>query len=109
MWQLFATAVMTAAAAALSDMASALSAAGGGGVSIIAGLVSAFVASGRTAKSAGEVVVGALKAEALKIGLAVFLPWLVLMNCDRAVVPALLGALVVTMLIFAMAFFVRDY
>jgi ATP synthase protein I len=108
MWQLLATAAMGAAAAVLSDLASALSAAAGGGVSIIAGLASAVVAS-RSAKSAGEVVVGALGAEALKIGLAVLLSWLVLANCDRAVVPAFLGALVVTMLIFAMAFFVRDY
>ena len=108
MWQLLATAAMGAAAAVLSDLASALSAAAGGGVSIIAGLASAVVAS-RSAKSAGEVVVGALGAEALKIGLAVLLSWLVLTNCDRAVVPAFLGALVVTMLIFAMAFFVRDY
>jgi ATP synthase protein I len=100
---------MTAAAAVLSDMVSALSAAAGGGVSVVAGLASAFVASSTTANTAGKVVVGALKAEALKIGLAVLLPWLVLTNYNWPVVPAFLGAVVVTMLIFAMAFFVRDY
>ena len=60
-------------------------------------------------KSAGAVVMGALRAEAVKIGLAVLLLWLVLLNYGDAVVGALIAAFVVTLLIFAMAFFVRDY
>lgn len=87
----------------------AASAAAGGLVSIVAGLAAALVASSGKAKSAGEVLVGALRAEAVKIGLAVLLLWIVLTNYDQAVIPAFLGAFVVTMLIFAMAFFVRDY
>ena len=47
--------------------------------------------------------------EAVKIGLALFLVWLVLTNYPQTVVAAFLGTFVVTMLIFAMAFFVRDY
>jgi hypothetical protein len=53
--------------------------------------------------------VGALRAEAVKIGLAVLLLWLVLVNYADAVVGALIATFVVTLLIFAMAFFVRDY
>ena len=52
---------------------------------------------------------GALRAEAVKIGLALFLVWLVLTNYPQVAVAAFLGTFVVTMLIFAMAFFVRDY
>jgi ATP synthase protein I len=108
-WQLVATAVMAAAAAVVADMASALSAAAGGLVSIVAGLASAFVASRCNAKSAGGVLVGALRAEALRIGLAVLLLWLVLTNYGEVVVAAFLATFVVTMLVFSMAFFVREY
>jgi F0F1-type ATP synthase assembly protein I len=109
MWQLAATAVMAAAAALLADMASALSAGAGGGVSIVAGLASALVASLSNAKSAGGVLAGALRAEAAKLCLALLLLWLVLANYADAVVGVFLGAFVVTMLIFSMAFFVREY
>ena len=109
MWQLAATAAMTLAAAVLADMASALSAAAGGAASMLAGLASVLVASLSNAKSAGGVLVGALRAEAVKLGLALLLLWLVLANYAEAVVAVFLGAFVVTMLIFSMAFFVRDY
>lgn len=108
-WQLAATAVMTLAAASLADTHSAISAAAGGAISMIAGLASALVASLRKAKSAGEVLVGALRAEAVKLGLALLLLWLVLSNYPEALAAVLIGAFVVTMLIFSMAFFVRDY
>jgi len=109
LWQLLVTAALGAAAAMLSGTSAALSAAAGGGVSIIAGLAAAFVASLSDAKSAGRVLAGALRAEAVKLGLALVLLWLVLANYEQAVVAALLGAFVATMLIFSMAFFVREY
>ena len=109
MWQVAATAMMALVAGLVADMPSALSAAAGGGVSILAGLASAFVASLSSAKSAGGVLAGALRAEAVKLGLALLLLWLVLANYEQAVVAVLLGAFVVTMLIFSMAFFVREY
>jgi len=109
MWQVAATAVMALAAVLVADMPGALSAAAGGGVSIIAGLAAAFVASLSSAKSAGGVLAGALRAEAVRLGLALVLLWLVLANYEQAVVGVLLGAFVVTMLVFSMAFFVREY
>ena len=109
LWQLLVTAALGAAAAMLSGTSAALSAAAGGGVSIIAGLAAAFVASLSDAKSAGRVLAGALRAEAVKLGLALVLLWLVLANYEQAEVAVLLGAFVVTMLIFSMAFFVREY
>jgi ATP synthase protein I len=107
--QLAATGIMALAGWLAAGGHGAASAAAGGLVSMIAGLSAAFVASRSSAKSAGGVLVGALRAEAVKLGLAVLLLWLVLANYDEAVVAAFLGAFVVTMLIFAMAFFVRDY
>ena len=109
MWQLATTAVMALVAGLVADMPSALSAAAGGGVSILAGLASAVVASLSSAKSAGGVLAGALRAEGVKLGLALLLLWLVLANYEQAVVGVFLGAFVATMLIFSMAFFVREY
>ena len=108
-WQLIAAAGMIVAAALLQGRHGALSAAAGASVSICAGLVAAVVAASGKARSAGGVLVGALRAEVVKIGLAVLLLWLVLANYDEAVVGVLIGAFVVTMLIFTMAFFVREY
>jgi ATP synthase protein I len=112
-WQLAATAVMTLVAGLFADgdraTASAVSAAAGGAVSIVAGLVSAVVASLGNTKSAGGLLVSALRAEAVKLGLALLLLWLVLANYEQAVVAVFLGAFVVTMLIFSMTFFVREY
>jgi ATP synthase protein I len=108
-WQIAATVVATAAAALIAGEHGALSAAAGGAVSIAAGMASALVALLGRAKSAGGVLVGALRAEAVKIGLALVLLWLVLLNYPQVAVGVLLGTFIVTMLIFSMAFFVREY
>jgi ATP synthase protein I len=109
LWQFAVTAIISVTAALLVGVHGAISAAAGGLVSIVAGMASALVASLGKARSAGGVLVGALRAEAVKIGLALVLLWLVLTNYEEVVVAAFLGAFIVTMLIFSMAFFVRDY
>lgn len=109
LWQFAVTAVMSVVAALLAGVHAGTSVAAGGAVSIVAGMASALVASLGKARSAGGVLVGALRAEAVKIGLALVLLWLVLTNYEEAVVGAFLGAFIVTMVIFSMAFFVRDY
>lgn len=108
-WQALATIAMALAAGLLSGRHGALSAALGGLVSMAGGLASAVVASLGKAESAGEGLLSALRAEAVKIGLIVVLLWLVLVNYGEVVVLAFVGSFVVTVLIFAMAFFVRDY
>lgn len=108
-WQLAVTVVLTVAGGLLAGRDGTISAAAGGAISIIAGLAAAGVASQSNAKSAGGLLLGALRAEAIKIGLAVFLLWLVLTNYPTAHVAILVGSFVVTIVIFAMAFFVRDY
>lgn len=108
-WQLLVTAGLTLAGAILAGVDGALSAALGGAVSLCAGWVSAVVASKGKARSAAEVLIGALRAEGVKIGLIVLLLWLVLAAYDEVVAPVFFGSFVATVLIFGMAFFVRDY
>jgi ATP synthase protein I len=108
-WQVAATALLAVAAALIAGVHGAVSAAAGGAVSIVAGIASALVAVLGKGNSAGGILVGALRAEAVKIGLALLLLWLVLSNYPQAAVGVLLGTFVVTMLIFSMAFFVREY
>jgi ATP synthase protein I len=107
-WQVVVTMAIAVVAAFLAGAQGAVSAAAGGAISLIAGIASALVASGRAAKSAGGILVVALKAEAVKLGLALILLWLVLANYDDAVSGALLVSFVATMLVFSMALFVRD-
>ena len=108
-WQLIATAALTLAGGILAGVDGALSAALGGAVSVSAGWVAAVVASKGKAQSAAEVLIGALMAEGVKIGLIVILLWLVLATYEGVVAPAFFGSFLVTVLIFGMAFFVREY
>lgn len=108
-WQLIATAALTLAGGILAGVDGALSAALGGAVSMCAGWVSAVVASRGKAPSAGEVLLGALMAEGIKIGLIVLLLWLVMATYPSVVAPAFFGSFIVTVLIFGMAFFVREH
>ena len=108
-WQLIATAALTLAGGILAGVDGALSAALGGAVSACAGWVSAVVASRGKAQSAGEVLQGALMAEGVRIGLIVILLWLVMATYQSVVAPAFFGSFIVTVLIFGMAFFVREY
>lgn len=108
-WQLAATVALALLGGLFAGGHGAASAAVGGLISITAGLAAAMVASMGNAKSAGGVVLSALRAEAVKIGLAMLLLWLALVTYSQAVVGALIAAFVVTLVIFAMAFFVREY
>jgi ATP synthase protein I len=108
-WQLLATAALTLAVGAWAGADGALSAALGGAVSIFSGLASAVAVSLGKAQSAGGVLLAALGAEAVKIGLIVILLWLVLATYRDVVVAAFVGTFAVTAVIFAMAFFVREY
>jgi ATP synthase protein I len=108
-WQVVATAALALIAGALAGGHGALSAALGGAVSVLSGLASAVVASLGRAQSAGGVMVAVLGAEAVKIGLIVVLLWLVLATYREVAVLVFLGTFAVTVVIFAMAFFVREY
>jgi len=108
-WQCIVTALLALLAGVLAGMHGALSAAIGGAVSMSAGWASAQVAAKvRKGESAGGVLVTALKAEAVKLGLVVLLLGVVLAVYGDVVVTAFLGTFVATMVIFSMALFVRD-
>jgi ATP synthase protein I len=108
-WQFIATTVLAFAAGFLAGAQGALSAALGGAVSLCAGWASGVVAASGKSKSAGEVLAGALTAEAVKIGLILILLGTVLALYDEVVVMAFLGTFIATAVIFSMAFFVREH
>jgi ATP synthase protein I len=108
-WQLLATGSLAVVSALLWGRHGAASALVGGLISMTAGMASALAAAVGGGTSAAGVLVSALRGEAVKLGVAVVLLWLVLVSYERAVVGALVGSFVVTLVIFGMAFFVRDY
>jgi ATP synthase protein I len=108
-WQVLATTALALLSGLVAGWHGALSAVAGGAISITAGLSAALVASLGGARSAGAVVIGALRAEAVKLGVALLLLCLVLLNYSQAAVGALIASFIVTLVIFAMAFFVRDH
>lgn len=103
-----ATAAMTPMAGLQAGIHGGISAALGGLVGFSAGLAFAFVVSLHKGESAGGTLLAALRAEAIKIAVSVFLLLLVLTAYKDVVAIWFIGTCVVSLLIFAMAFFVRD-
>ena len=106
---MIATLALTLLGAALAGLHGAASAALGGAVSVSAGWMSALVAGSGREKSAGGVLVTALTAEGVKLGVIACLLGIVLFVYAEVVVTAFLGSFLVTALIFSMAFFVREH
>lgn len=107
-WQLLVTIAFALVAGLLAEVHGAVSAALGGAVSFSAGWASAWVARTRKGESAGGILITALKAEGVKLGVIALLLWLVLAAYREVVVLAFLGTFLATMLVFSMAIFVRD-
>jgi ATP synthase protein I len=106
--QVLATIIIASFAAWFEGVHGAISAGLGGLVSIIAGLVFALLTARSKVRSAGEVLLVALKAEAAKLFLAILLLWLVLTLYHEVVIVGLIGSFVVSILIFSMALFAGD-
>ena len=116
MWKQFRTAfasqiaftiVAALAAAWLRGIHGAISATLGGLIGIAGGGAFALFAVRNKANSAGDVLAGALKAEAAKIFVAVALLLVALVSYREAAL-ALIAAWLVSLLIFSMAFFFRS-
>jgi ATP synthase protein I len=107
-WQVLLTALLAVIAGLFAGIHGAVSATLGGLVSIIAGVAFAMVMQSSNIQSADGTVVAALRAEATKIGLAVMLLWLVLALYKDVVLIVFIGSFIVSILVFSMAFFVRD-
>lgn len=106
--QVLATIIAASIAAWNAGPHGAISAALGGLISIIAGLVFVLLTARSKVRSAGEVLLVAFKAEAAKLFLAILLLWLVLASYQEVVVVGLIGSFVVSILIFSMALFAGD-
>ena len=107
-WQLYATAASMSIAALVMGLHGALSALAGGLVNVVAGAVFGWVATRSTRKTPGEVMLAALRAEAVKIVLIVVQLWLVLAYYKQIVLAAFFGTFVLTVILFSMAIFVRN-
>lgn len=107
-WQVVVTVFLAIVAALLTGIHGAASAALGGAVSFVAGLAFAMVMQSSNMQSADGTIVAALRAEAIKVGLAVILLWLVLALYKDVVLIVFIGSFIVSILVFSMAFFVRD-
>ena len=107
-WQVVVTALLAAIASLLAGFHGAASAILGGAVGVAAGLAFALVMQSGVMQSADRTVVTALRAEAIKIGLAVLLLWLVLALYKDVVLIVFIGSFIFSILVFSMAFFVRD-
>jgi ATP synthase protein I len=111
-WQLIATAAVAAIAGMAAGRHGALSALLGGGINFVAGVAYALILGlglgTQAIPSAGVSLLAMLRAEAGKILLIVVGLWLAL-SIYRDVVPvAFFSAFVLTVVVFSMAFFVRD-
>ena len=106
--QVLATIIIASIAAWFTGVHGAISAALGGLISIIAGLVFVLLTARNKVRSAGDVLLVALKAEAAKLFLAIVLLLLVFAVYQEVVVVGLIGSFVVSILIFSMALFAGD-
>ncbi len=109
-WQVIATALMAAIAGAWAGRDGALSAALGGGVNVLAGVVYAVLLGigGGKPRGADRALMTMFRAEAGKVLAIIGALWIVLSTYKGVVMPAFFGAFVVTVIVFSMAFFVSD-
>jgi ATP synthase protein I len=105
-FQAVATLVIALLAGWLAGPHGAISGVLGGLASMLAGLV--LMVAKNKKRSAGEVLRDAMRAEAVKILLGFGFLWLVFKWYGNVVAAALIGAFCVTILIFGMAFFVKE-
>jgi ATP synthase protein I len=108
LWQLAATVLLAIAAGAIAGSHAALSATLGGVISIVSGLAFSKLTRTRNGLTASGILVVALKAELVRLALMIALVLLVLLVYRDVVVVGLIGSFLVTVVIFTMAFFVRE-
>jgi ATP synthase protein I len=107
-WQVIVTGAMTLVLGLLAGMHGAVSAMLGGLVSICAGLAFSVVVSLSKSDSLAGTLVTAFRSEAVKVTVAVVLLWLVFAAYKDIVAIGFVGSFAISILIFGMAFFVRE-
>jgi ATP synthase protein I len=111
-WQIVATGAVAAIAGMWAGGNGAVSAMLGGFVNVAAGVVYAFVlglgVGARPVPDVGTSLLAMFRAEAGKIGVIIGGLWLVLATYKDLVPAAFFAAFAITVIVFSMAFFVRD-
>ena len=107
-WQSYATAGVAVGAGMLAGVHGAFSAALGGIVSWVAGLVFALLVSGGKVRTAGETLRILFRAEAGKITLMIFLLWLVLTTYQEVVPIAFFVGFIASVLVSQAAVLVHE-
>lgn len=107
-WQALATAAVAVIAAIAAGKHGAISAVLGGLATMVAGLAAGLLVQRGKAKTAGDMLVAAITAEAVRIALMLAFLWSVFATYAEVVAGGLIGAFIVTVLIFSMAIFVRE-
>jgi ATP synthase protein I len=109
-WQVLVTALMAAVAGAWLGFDGALSAALGGAVNVVAGGVYWLLLglSDGKPRGADRALMTMLRAEGGKVLAIIGALWIVLSTYKDVVMTAFFATFVVTVIVFSMAFFVRD-
>lgn len=107
-WIVYATAASALIAGIWEGSHGAVSALLGGLVNLTAGAVFGWIATRAKPTSAGETLRVLLRAEAAKIALIIAQLWLVLASYKQVVPLAFFATFMVTVVLFSMAFFVRE-
>ena len=107
-WQLIATLAMVLILGLIWGFHGAASALLGGFVSIVSAAAFGAIISRYRGSTAAEVLITAVKAEAVKIIVMITLLWLVMTLYKDVVAVGFIGTFVLTVLIFGMALFVTD-
>ena len=107
-WQMISTGAMTLVLGLLTSVHGAVSAMLGGLVSICAGISFSIVISLSRSNSLAGTLLTAFRAEAAKVTVAVVLLWLVFATYQDVVAVGFIGSFAISILIFGMAFFVRE-
>lgn len=107
-WQAVATAIIAVLAVMIAGVHGAVSAILGGAITMIAGWAAGILVERRKGKSAGEMLFAAITAEGVRIGLILAGLWAVFASYKEVVSGSLIAAFITTVVIFSMAFFVRE-
>jgi ATP synthase protein I len=107
-WIVYATVASALIAGVWEGRHGAASALLGGLVNLTAGAAFGWIATRAKPASAGETLRVLLRAEATKIALIIAQLWLILANYQQVVLLAFFATFTVTVIVFSMAFFVRQ-
>jgi len=106
--QSVATLVIAAMALLVAGVHGAVSAMLGGLVTMLAGVLAGLLIQRKSGKTAEEILFAAIMAEVVRIGFILVGLGFIFATYDKLVPGGLIGAFIITVLIFPMAIFIRE-